>query len=41
MVSAMTKTFLIAIVFIGLQNIGHAQNEDEIFTIYLARHAEK
>lgn len=40
-VSAMTKSILIAIILFGLQNAAQAQNEGEIFTVYLARHAEK
>ena len=31
----------IGFVLLGLQSVVHAQNEGEIFTIYLARHAEK
>ena len=40
-VSAMTKSMLVAIILFGLQNVAQAQNEGDIFTIYLARHAEK
>jgi broad specificity phosphatase PhoE len=37
----MTKSILIAIFLFGLQNVAQAQNEGEIFTVYLARHAEQ
>jgi len=41
MVSAMTKSMLVAIILFGLQNVAQAQNEGDIFTVYLTRHAEK
>jgi broad specificity phosphatase PhoE len=37
----MNRLMLIGCVLLGLQSVAHAQNGGEIFTIYLARHAEK
>ena len=37
----MPKSVLVAMILLGLQNVTQAQNEGEIFTVYLARHAEK
>jgi len=37
----MNRFFLIGLVLLGFQNVAVAQNENEIFTIYLVRHAEK
>ena len=37
----MIRLFLTGLVLLGLQSVVFAQNESEMFTIYLVRHAEK
>jgi broad specificity phosphatase PhoE len=37
----MIRLFLTGLILLGLQSVVLAQNESEIFTIYLVRHAEK
>ena len=37
----MNRFFLIGLALLGLQNVVHAQSENEIFSIYLVRHAER
>ena len=37
----MIRFFLTGLLLLGLQGVAFAQNESEIFTIYLVRHAEK
>ena len=37
----MIRLFLTGLILLGLQSVALAQNESEVFTIYLVRHAEK